>query len=332
MSTIDLSIIIVSFNVRDLLDACLKSVQESARDELRYEIIVVDNASTDGSARMVRQHYPEVRLIANRENRGFAAANNQGIRESHGRYVLLLNPDTEVLDDALAVMVAFLETHPSFGAAGPQLLYPDGSFQHSAFRFPGVLQTFFDFFPLHHRLLDSRLNGRYPRAWYARGTPFPIDHPLGACLMARRATVEQVGLLDEGFFMYCEEIDWCWRMREAGWQIACVPHARVIHHAGASASQFRDAMFVALWRSRFRLYAKHLPPWRQRLIRWIVRVGLQWKRLRVHSEAACGNAIEAEVVSRLTAYEQVARMARGGSENGGWRMENGDWRLGGEER
>lgn len=325
MSEIDLSIVIVSFNVRDLLEACLRSIRETAREDLHQEIIVVDNASLDGSVHMVRQRYPEVHLIANSENRGFAAANNQGIRESRGRYVLLLNPDTEVLDDALARMIAFLDTHPTFGAVGPQLLYPDGSLQHNAFRFPGVLQTFFDFFPIHQRLLDSRLNGRYPRAWYARGEPFPIDHPLGACLMVRRATIEQVGMLDEEFFMYCEEIDWCWRMRKAGWQIACVPRARVIHHVGASASQFRDAMFVALWRSRFRLYEKHLSPWRRRLIAWIVQVGLQWKRLRLHSEISGGNAVEAEVVSRLTAYEQVARMARG-------RSENGDWRLGGEGR
>jgi len=311
MSEIDLSIIIVSFNVRDLLDACLKSVHETARGALRQEVIVVDNASTDGSARMVRQHYPNVRLIVNRENRGFAAANNQGIGESRGRYVLLLNPDTQVLDDALAVMVDFLDTHPTFGAAGACLLYPDGSFQHSAFRFPGPMQCFFDFFPIHHRLLNSRLNGRYPRAWYERGEPFTIDHPLGACLMVRRETIEQVGLLDEGFFMYCEEIDWCWRMRKAGWQIACVPRARVIHHAGASTGQFRDTMFVALWRSRFRLFEKHLDPWRQRLISWIVRAGLFWKRLRAQSEATGGNALEAELVSRLTAYEQVAVMARG---------------------
>jgi hypothetical protein len=315
MSDIDLSIIIVSFNVRDLLRACLASIHASTSSQrLCQEIIVVDNASTDGSARMVRQRFPQVRLIANRDNRGFAAANNQGIRESRGRYVLLLNPDTEVLDDALAVMVEFLETHPTFGAAGPQLLYPDGSFQHNAFRFPGVLQTFFDFFPLHHRLLDSRLNGRYPRAWYEQGKPFAIDHPLGACLMVRRATIEQVGLLDEDFFMYCEEIDWCWRMHRAGWQIACVPGARVIHHAGASTSQFRDAMFVALWQSRFRLFEKHLPPWRRRLIRWIVRAGLQWERVRAHVRASRSNMSQAELVSRMEAYEQVAAMARGNGE------------------
>ena len=311
MSEVDLSIIIVSYNVRDLLRACLTSIQTTASRKLRQEIIVVDNASTDGAARMVRQHFPQVRLIANRENRGFAAANNQGIRESRGRYVLLLNPDTQVLDDALARMIEFLEAHPAFGAAGPQLLYPDGSFQHNAFRFPGVLQTFFDFFPIHHRLLDSRLNGRYPRAWYERGEPFTIDHPLGACLMVRRETIEQVGLLDEDFFMYCEEIDWCWRMREAGWQIACVPRARVIHHAGASTSQFRDAMFVALWRSRFRLFEKHLPSWRRQLIRWVVRAGLQWERVRAQVRASRSSMSQVELISRMEAYEQVAAMARG---------------------
>lgn len=323
MSEIDLSIIIVSYNVRELLRACLTSIEHPTPAALRQEIIVVDNASTDGSARMVRQHFPQARLIVNRDNRGFAAASNQGLRESCGRYVVLLNPDTQVLDDALAVMVGFLETHPRFSAAGPRLLYPDGSFQHNAFHFPGAMQCFFDFFPLHHRLLESRLNGRYPRAWYERGEPFAIDHPLGACLMVRREAIHEVGLLDEGFFMYCEEIDWCWRMRKAGWEIACVPQARVIHHAGASTSQFRDAMFVALWRSRFRLFEKHLAPWRRRVIGWIVRLGLQWERLRAETRVSRGIASQAELVSRLNAYEQVVAMARGESEvgddgDGGW--------------
>lgn len=296
---------IVSYNVRDLLRACLKSIRNPD-----IEILVVDNASDDGSAEMVRDAFPKVQLIANETNAGFAAANNQGIRASSGRHVLLLNPDTEVLDDALARLVGFLDRHPDYAAAGAGLVYPDGSFQHSAFRFPGAMQCFFDFFPTSNRLMNSRLNGRYPRAWYERGQPFDIDHPLGACLVVRREAIDEVGLLDGGFFMYCEEIDWCWRMRKVGWKIACVPAARVVHHAGASTRQFRDEMFVTLWRSRFRLFEKHLRPLRRRLIGWIVRLGVLRERLRATGQASSGEMPMAELVSRLAAYEEVSRMAR----------------------
>lgn len=351
----DLSIIVVSFNVRDLLRACLESIHSpkpqvqlpmmphvaraetaadhtvpaagavespaglaalgdggppTATDQLSTEIIVVDNASEDGSAEMVREAFPHVRLIVNKENAGFAAATNQGVRMSRGRIVLLLNPDTEILDDALAELVRFLDDHPEYAVAGAGLVYPDGSFQHSAFRFPGAMQTFLDFFPLNHRLTNSRLNGRYPRTLYERGRPFEIDHPLGACLAVRRAAIDQVGLLDEEFFMYCEEIDWCWRMRKAGWRIACVPAARVVHHAGASTRQFRDEMFVALWRSRIRLFEKHVGPLRRRLIAWIVRLGVQRERLRATNRASASEMAVAEMVSRLTAYEQVSQLVK----------------------
>lgn len=348
----DLSVVIVSFNVRDLLRPCLKSVRRPESQQIRIpagdesvtrrrsghgsawslkigstesaepgfaersrhcslniEVIVVDNASQDGSAEMVREAFPEVHLIVNKTNAGFAAANNQGIRAGRGRHVLLLNPDTEILGDALARLVGFLDHHPDYAVAGAGLVYPDGSFQHSAFRFPGAMQTFFDFFPINHRLTSSRLNGRYPRAWYERSQPFDIDHPLGACLAVRREAIDQVGLLDENFFMYCEEIDWCWRMRKAGWKIACVPAARVVHHAGASTRQFRDEMFVALWRSRFRLFEKHLGPRQRRLIGWIVRLGVLRERLRATDQASSGRIPMGELASRLAAYERVARIA-----------------------
>ena len=130
---------------------------------------------------------------------------------------------------------------PRTGLVGPRLVYPDGTFQHSAFRFPSLGQAFLDFFLLHHRLLQSPWNGRYPRALYAAGRPFSVDHPLGACMMVRREVVEQVGSLDADYFMYCEEIDWAMRIKRAGWQIGCVPAAEVVHYAGQSARQFRRA-------------------------------------------------------------------------------------------
>lgn len=311
---VDLSIVIVSYNVRELLEQCLDSVTgrtpQVARLEtcdLRLETFVVDNASSDGSAAMVREHFPSVRLIENVENRGFAAANNQAFAATRGRYVLMLNPDTIVRAGALETLVRFMDVHPHAGACGGKLVYADGTLQHSAFAFPTLAQILIDFFPLHWRLIESRINGRYPRAWYARGEPFQIDHPLGADLLVRRTAAEQVGWLDERFFMYCEEIDWCIRIKRAGWQIWCVPQAEIVHHEAQSTrhASRRDAMFVELWRARFRLFDQHY----SRAFRWaarqIVRAGLWNAARQARAAAHAGRVTQDELAKRLDAYEQV---------------------------
>lgn len=315
----DLAIVIVSWNVRELLEACLTSVYESLESSnLRGEVWVVDNASTDGSAEMVWERFPQARLIANETNAGFAAANNQALRamgfpsaESRDLpgYVLLLNPDTEVVGDALFTMVYFLDGNPQAGVAGARLLYPDGRLQHSAFAFPTLAQAFFDFFPLHHRLLNSRLNGRYPYKLYQRGEPLPVDHPLGAALMARREAIQQVGLLDERFFIYCEEIDWCMRMKKADWGIYCVPRAEVVHHEARSTGQVRGRMFVALWRSRYLLFEKHYGRFYQWAVRRIMRLGLRAEMRRALAAHERGEFSEAELESCLAAYRTVAEMS-----------------------
>ena len=305
----DLSVVVVSWNVNDLLAACLSSVFSSlSATALDYEVLVVDNASSDGSPGMVRERFPQARLMPNPDNLGFAAANNQALAQASGRYMVLLNPDTVVRGDALGALVEFLDSRPSVGMAGPRLAYTDGSFQHSAFRFPSLAQVFLDFFHVHHRLYDSRLNGRYPRALYESGCPFAIDHPLGACMMVRRQALQQVGGLDEHFFMYCEEVDWAMRMKQAGWGVYCVPGAQVIHHAGQSTRQFRDRMFVALWRSRFRLFAKHYGPVFNWVVQRIVRAGLRHAADQARSEAAAGMISDPELEGRLAAYERVREM------------------------
>jgi GT2 family glycosyltransferase len=316
---LNLAIVIVSWNVRGLLEACLTSVYESLKgSNLRGEVWVVDNASTDGSAEMVRERFPQARLMANETNVGFAAANNQALRamgfpspaERHElpRYVLLLNPDTEVLGDALTTTVRFLDENPQAGVAGAKLLYPDGRLQHSAFAFPTLAQAFFDFFPLHYRLLNSRLNGRYPRRLYEGGDPFPIDHPLGAALMARGEAIQEVGLLDERFFIYCEEIDWCLRMKKAGWGVYCVPRAVVVHHEAKSTRQVRGEMFVALWRSRYLLFEKHYGRFYQWAVRRMVRLGLRAEKRRALAATKRGEISKAELVSCLAAYRKVREM------------------------
>jgi N-acetylglucosaminyl-diphospho-decaprenol L-rhamnosyltransferase len=317
----DLSIVIVSFNTRQLLKECLDSVYASlAESTLVSEVAVVDNASRDGSAAMVRKHFPQVRLIANEDNRGFAAANNQALRAiGYGtgdmphppppQYVMLLNPDTLVSGGALTTLVHFMDENPRAGACGARLLHSDGSFQHSAFAFPTLSQVFLDFFPINYRLTDSHLNGRYPRRLYQAGKPFPIDHPLGAALMVRRETIAQVGPLDEQFFIYCEEIDWCLRIKGAGWSIWCVPKAQIVHHVAQSTSQFRDEMFVALWKSRYQLFEKHYSRLFQWAARSIVRLGLGAQARRARAAARRGEMTESELTGRLRAYRKVREMS-----------------------
>ncbi|MBN1401084.1 MAG: glycosyltransferase family 2 protein [Anaerolineae bacterium] len=310
----DLGIVLVSYNTRQLTLDCLASVYAAcAAAGLSAGVWVVDNASTDKSVAAIRERFPQATLIASPENLGFARGTNLGIEriralERPPRHLLLLNPDTLVNAEALSELMAYLNDHPSVGVAGPQLRYGDGRFQHSAFRFPTLWMAFFDFWTINHRLVNSRLNGRYPRRLYDRGSPFDIDHPLGAALMIRWETLHQVGVLDEEFFMYCEEIDWCLRIRRAGWRIVCVPRAIIIHLEGQSTRQFRDRMFVALWRSRYRLFAKHYSRLYGWLVRMIVRAGLRREARRVSACAERGELTAEEAQGRLAAYRQVMEL------------------------
>jgi N-acetylglucosaminyl-diphospho-decaprenol L-rhamnosyltransferase len=305
----NLSVVVVSYNTRDLLRACLTSVTSTMSSASNYEVIVVDNASLDGSASMVKETFPQANLIANQENRGFAAANNQAIKRSTGRHVILLNPDTVVSEGALNAMVKFLDDNSHVGVVGPKLVFPDGGFQHSAFSFPTLPMIFIDFFPLNHRVVNSRLNGRYPRALYGAGNPFPIDHPLGAGLMVRREVIEDVGLLDERFFMYCEEIDWCMRIKKAGWQILCLPEAGIVHHVGQSTGQFQSDMFVELHKSRCRLYEKHCSRFFRRMARLLVTLGVAYRSMRDRWAFRRGSIEQDALDERLDAYRRIRSLS-----------------------
>ncbi len=314
-SSIDLTVITVSYNTQKLLADCLESVVAGMeRSHLVGQIWVVDNASTDGSAEMVHTDFPDVYLVAHDQNLGFAGGNNLALQEiatgghPSSRHILFLNPDTLVLGDALGKMVRFLDATPGTGAVGARLVHGDGSFQHSAFAFPGLAQIFFDFFPVHHRLLDSRLNGRYSRRWYEAGQPFPVDHPLGAALMVRTEVLDQVGSFDEQFFMYCEEIDLCRRIRSAGWDIYCLPQAEIVHLVGQSTRQFRDRMFVALWQSRFLMFAKHETATFRRAARRLVALGLRRETRRARASYRRGEISAKDLDSRLAAYREVAAL------------------------
>lgn len=279
MKGLRLGIVIVSWNVCELLDQCLESLSAACNESSTLKasgsvptVAIVDNASSDRSVQMVQNKHPWVKLDACSENLGYVAANNKAIQAmcdepSHRPDALwLLNPDTVVHRTTISDLLLFLSSHPKAGLIGPQLLNTDGTFQESAFRFPGLFQPMFDFGMLPQRLYFTTLNGRYAEKNYGSKEPFRIDHPLGAGMMARTTAIDEIGLLDEKFFMYCEEIDWAWRMKKSGWESWLVPNAKLTHYGGASTNQDKPATTAFLWESRARLYRKH----RSRALVWLV--------------------------------------------------------------
>lgn len=256
----DLAIIIVNWNTRDLLRDCLTSL--GAEQYLRYHVIVVDNASTDGSVEMIAQHFPQVHLIKNARNVGFASANNQGIAISQERYILLLNSDTRVPPDTLPSLTEFMQAHPEAGACSPRLVHPDGRPQAFAFGgdpTPGYLLR---------RVVNHLLLRRSLHNWETNQIQ-EVDWVSGACLLARREAVAQAGPLDENIFMYFEDNDWCLRIRRQGWKIYYVPSVPILHLGGQSLAQ-NPAARRAYDRSLAYFYTKHYGP----LARWMLRVSL----------------------------------------------------------
>ncbi len=251
-----LSICIVNWNTRELLRACLRSIYQHPPDE-PFEVIVVDNASSDGSAAMVQAEFPQVVLIANAENRGYAAGNNQAMRRAQGEFILLLNPDTEVQAGTLPTALRFLRAHPEVGAIGAKQLLPDGQVQPSVRGFPTPRNLLFEVLGLARLFPRSRLLAAYRMRWFHYDRASPVDQPMGTFLMVRRAVIEQVGLMDESFPLFFNDVDWCYRIWQAGWQIWFVPEVVILHHGGASTRQVRRAAILESHRALERFYAKH---------------------------------------------------------------------------
>lgn len=298
-----LSIIIVNWNVRDLLRECLRSI-DAGRGGLDVEVIVVDSASVDGSNEMVRAEFPWVRLIPCEENVGFPRGNNIGLVEARGDYLLLLNPDTVVLDDALAVLMTYLTTRLDVGAVGPMLLNPDGSIQSSRRRFPTLATGFFE---------STWLEGLVPallRRYYALDLPddatADVDWLTGACIMVPRAVYEQIGGLDEGYFMYSEELDWCRRIKEAGWRVVYLPRARIIHHVGKSSEQAVTARHINFQRAKLRYFRKYHGRGSAALLRAWLLANYAWQLALETLKGVLGSKRELRR-QRARAYYQVLR-------------------------
>lgn len=256
-----LSVLIVNWNTCELLRACLLSLRRYPTAE-PMEVWVLDNASRDGSAAMVHQEFPEVHLIASERNLGYAVGNNLLMQKAQGEYLLLLNADTEVTEGALDTAVQFLREHPEAAALGAKLVHPEGRVQASVRGFPEPSAVMWEYLGLARRFPRSRRFGAYRMTWFTYDRIAEVDQPMGTFLMLSRRAVERVGLMDERFPIFFNEVDWCYRAKSQGWKIYFHPEVVIIHHGGASTRQVRPQMIWESHRSLQRFYQKH---YRQRL-------------------------------------------------------------------
>jgi len=256
---IDLSIVLVSWNTKEYLLPCVESIFQTVKG-ISWEVIVIDNGSHDGSGTEVKKTFPHIRLIENTRNVGFAKASNQGLGKSSGRYALLLNPDTQVKIGAVEQMVSFMDSHLDAGIAGGQLLNRDGSKQNSISNFPSLATEL-----LHKSLLRRLFPKKFPGKEKNYSGPIEVDSVIGAFMTVRRKAIEQVGSLDEDYFLFFEETDWCFRMKRAGWKVYHVPQAEIYHYQGKSAEAKKKKARVEYYRSRYQFFKKN----RERL-QWVV--------------------------------------------------------------
>lgn len=312
MTDLDLSILIVNWNAATVLGGCLDSLPAGA-GRLRFETLVVDNASSDDSLALLGARAPAVTLLANAHNVGFAAANNQAAQAAHGRYLLLLNPDTRVPPGALETLVDYAEAHPTAGALGPRLLNPDGSRQRSCWRgFPGLGMA----------LADALYLWKLPGLPFARQTeyqpaeltqPRTVDHLLGAALLIPRALWQQLGGLDASYFLFLEETDWCYRAQQHGRTSHYVPTAAIVHLGQHSMDQNPRRNLPQFYRSYCQFYRKHRTPGllRRALLKSIIamaallRLGL-WSLRRVRATGAA----QTHARDMLAGYGQVLAQLR----------------------
>jgi GT2 family glycosyltransferase len=264
-----ITIIIVTWNSERYIRNCLDSIIQNA-GELHPEIILVDNNSTDQTVKAVEELYPQVNLFLNKDNLGYAQANNQGMENSQGEYILLLNPDTEVIENSLFLMIQFMEENPQTGALGPRLINPGGTVQPSCREFPRYTTLLWEFSGLSRLFPKSRIFGHWRMGYFAFNKTQEVDQPMGSCLLLRRKTLEEIGVFDQSFPMFFNDVDLCYRIKKAGWKIYFLSDAHILHHKGASTRQAKRRM---IWRSHmafYRYFRKHKTGMWNRLIQYLL--------------------------------------------------------------
>jgi GT2 family glycosyltransferase len=274
----ELSVIVVSYNTKNLLKQCLASVFKYTKG-INFEVLVVDNASEDDSAAMIKKDFLQARLIENKKNLGFAAANNQGIKQAKGKYVLLLNSDTILKENSLRKMIDWMEKNNKVGVASCQLVYQDGSIQRTGGYFPNLLRIFswmffFDDLPLIKELIKP-FHPHEPRTGWLSSQYFQKQHlqdwVTGAFFLVRKRVIDQIGLLDEKFFMYVEEVEFCYRAKKAGWQVIYLPITKIVHLALKSGTQ--AGARLGEYQGLIYFYKKHKPSWQLQILKIFLKTG-----------------------------------------------------------
>ncbi|MBN1795986.1 MAG: glycosyltransferase family 2 protein [Sedimentisphaerales bacterium] len=256
MNQLDVSIIIPNYNTRDILRDCLASLYKYPMT-VSSEIIVVDNASNDGSAEMVKKEFGQIILIENKVNSGYAGACNLGIKKSKGRYLLILNSDTLALEGTIDKIIRFADENPKAAIIGCRALNPDMTLQPTCFMYPSILNMllastyFYKLFP------NNKFFGRQAMSWWDRDDTREVDVVTGCCMLVRKEAIDNVGMMDESFFMYAEETDWCYRFKKAGWKVMYTPAAEIIHIGGRSTRHIRGDMLVREKLSVLEFIRKH---------------------------------------------------------------------------
>jgi N-acetylglucosaminyl-diphospho-decaprenol L-rhamnosyltransferase len=301
----DLSIIIVNWNVADLLKACLQSIAASPLEAYTIETIVVDSASTDGSVEMVSDHFPQVKLLPQTENLGFSRCNNIGLETATGRYIFLLNPDTEIVGNALVQMIAYMDANPTVGILGPHTLNSDGTTQSTRRRFPTLALGFIESTWLQNFVPKSLLD-HYYAADVADDSVSEVDWVQGSALLARREVYTQIGGLDEGYVMYSEEMDWCKRAKTAGWRVVYFGLATIVHHGGKSSEQATARKHIHFQESKLRYFRKFHGWFPAQALRLFLLLSYLWQIAIESLKSALGHKRSLRQ-ERIQAYWQVVR-------------------------
>jgi N-acetylglucosaminyl-diphospho-decaprenol L-rhamnosyltransferase len=313
---VDLSVIIVSWNVRDLLRKCLWAVDRGPwsvdgvpttdHRPLSTEVIVVDNASSDGTVEMLRAEFPDVRVIPNSENVGFTRGNNQALAVAQGRYLFLLNPDTELRPGALQTLIDYADAHPHAGIIGPRLFYGDGTLQSSRRRFPTLATAFLESTKLQQWFPRNRALTRYYMLDMSDDATQEVDWVNGSAMFVRREVYDQIGGFDEAFFMYSEELDWCYRAKQAGWQIVYLPTAQITHYEGKSSEQVVAARDIYFHSSKIRFFRKYRGALVAEILRAFLSLMFAYQIAEESAKWLVGHK-RALRAARVKAYAQVLR-------------------------
>lgn len=279
--SVKLSIVIVNYNSVHLVTSCLDSILDG-NQEIAAEIFVVDNHSCDNSAEIIRQHYPEVRLIVNDKNLGFARANNLALREAQGEYVLILNPDTLLPPGTLQTLLDFLDAHQEVGVLSPKLVKADGTMDWACRRsFPTSLDIYFRLLGIDRLFPKSKLFGHYNLTYLDPSISCEVDCVAGAFMLVRGKVMREVGLFDERFFMYAEDVDWCYRFNLAGWKVFYFADIEVLHYKGESAKQERSWMIREFYKAAYQCYEKYYAQSTPFLFNWLMKQALSAKKRQV---------------------------------------------------